>query len=181
MNHAVFFDRDGTLMEDVHYCADPALVKIYSAIPAALGRLKAAGFHIFVVSNQSGIARGLLTLEQYHAVQHEFLRQIGPRLIDASYFCADPPEVPSARRKPAPGMLLEAAAEFAIDLSQSWMVGDKAADIECGRGAGTRTILVATGYGAQQNCAPDFRAQSATEAAAIILQKCIDSHNSPLL
>jgi len=168
MTPAVFFDRDGTLMEEVHYCADPALVKVYPGVPEALRKLKNAGFRLFVVSNQSGIARGLLTLEQYHAVEQEFLRQIGPHLIDASYFCADPPGLPSPRRKPAPGMVLEAAAAFAIDLPRSWLVGDKAADIECGRRAGTRTILVATGYGSQQNCAPDFHAQNVVDAAAII-------------
>ena len=172
---AVFFDRDGTLMEEVHYCADPALVRVYPGVSEALAKLKAAGFRIFVVSNQSGIGRGLMTVAQYHAVQQELLRQIGPRLIDASYFCPDAPGVPSSRRKPEPGMVLEAAAAFAIDLSNSWFIGDKAADIECGRRAGTRTIQVATGYGAEQACDPDFRASNVIAAAQI----CIEFHNSP--
>jgi histidinol-phosphate phosphatase family protein len=178
MNCAVFFDRDGTLMEEVHYCADPALVRVYTGVPEALAKLKAAGFYVFVVTNQSGIGRGLMTLEQYESVQREFLRQVGPGLIDASYFCPDAPGVPSTRRKPEPGMILEAAAAFAIELPRSWMVGDKSADIECGERAGTRTIQVATGYGLDQPCAPDFHAKSAAEAVAII-QKCIDAHISP--
>jgi len=91
------------------------------------------------------------------AVQQEFLRQIGAGRIDASYFCPDAPGVPSLRRKPAPGMVLEAAAEFQIDLAASFLVGDKASDIECGRRAGTRTILVRTGYGAATECDPEFR------------------------
>jgi D-glycero-D-manno-heptose 1,7-bisphosphate phosphatase len=153
---AVFFDRDGTLMHDANYCGDPAMVRVYPGVSEALRKLKEAGFATVIVSNQSGIGRGLITEAQYHAVQGEFLRQAGEGLIDASYFCPDPPGVPSARRKPAPGMLLEAARDLGLDLAQSWLVGDKSADIECGRRAGARTILVLTGYGAEQNCQPDF-------------------------
>jgi len=168
---AVFFDRDGTLMEEVHYCGDPAKVKVYPKIPEALRALKQAGFLNFIVSNQSGIGRGLIAEAQYHAVQRELLRQIGEGLIDASYFCPDAPDVPSLRRKPAPGMLLEASAEFAIDLSASYIVGDKATDIECGRRAGARAILVLTGYGREQTCVPDFTAADAPGAAHWILQR----------
>ena len=166
---AVFFDRDGTLMEEAHYCGDPALVKVYPGIPAAFAKLKDAGFRIFIVTNQSGIGRGLIALGQYQAVQEELLRQIGPGLIDASYFCADPPGVPSTRRKPEPGMVLEAAAGFGIHLPDSWFVGDKAADIECGQRAGTHTVLVLTGYGREQNCSPEFRAENAVAAASLIV------------
>jgi D-glycero-D-manno-heptose 1,7-bisphosphate phosphatase len=162
---AVFFDRDGTLMEDAHYCADPALVRVFPGVPDALRRLKAAGFATFIVTNQSGIGRGLITEAQYQAVHGEFLRQLGHGLIDRTYYCADLPAALSRRRKPAPGMLLEAAADYAIDLAQSWVVGDKWADIECGRRAGARTILVLTGYGRQQTCQPDFTCRDAVEAA----------------
>src|SRR5580692_1962337 len=118
---AVFFDRDGTLMEEANYCGDPAQVKVYPGIPAALRALRQAGFLNLIVSNQSGIGRGLITEEQYHAVQKELLRQIGESLIDGSYFCPDAPsETPSPRRKPAPGMLLEASAEFGIELGASY-------------------------------------------------------------
>jgi D-glycero-D-manno-heptose 1,7-bisphosphate phosphatase len=168
---AVFWDRDGTLMEEVHYCGDPAKVKVYPEVPEALRALKQAGFLNFIASNQSGIARGLITEAQYHAVQRELLRQIGEDLIDASYFCPDAPDAPSLRRKPQPGMLLEASAEFGIDLSASYMVGDKASDIECGRRAGAGAILVLTGYGLQQTCAPDFTAADAAAAAHWILQR----------
>ena len=74
---AVFFDRDGTLMEDAHYCGDPALVKVFPGVPEALRRLKEAGFGVFIITNQSGIGRGLITEAQYRAVQEEFLRQAG--------------------------------------------------------------------------------------------------------
>jgi D-glycero-D-manno-heptose 1,7-bisphosphate phosphatase len=172
---AVFFDRDGTLMEEVEYCADAARVRVFPGVPAALRRLKDAGFAIFVVTNQAGIGRGYFTEEQYAAVQAEFLRQAGESAIDATYYCPDAPGVPSRRRKPEPGMVLEAAEKYAIDLSASYFVGDKSLDIECGRRAGTRTILVLTGYGASQKCDPDFTCADAMAAVDWILgrrQEC---------
>ena len=158
-------------MEEVYYCGDPAQVKVYPGVPEALRKLKEAGFRTLVVTNQSGIGRGLFTEAQYRQVEAEFLRQIGEGLIDASYFCPDVPGVPSTRRKPEPGMLLEAAADFGIDLAGSYLIGDKSADIECGRRAGTRTILVRTGYGAEaeQVCQADFAAADVVEAVQIIL------------
>ncbi|MEI8234104.1 MAG: HAD family hydrolase [Verrucomicrobiota bacterium] len=176
---AVFLDRDGTLMEEVHYCADPAQVRLFPGTAAALRRLTERGFLCVVITNQSGIGRGLLTEEQYHAVQCELLRQLAQEdaapLIAASYFCPDAPPTPSPRRKPEPGMVLEAARDFGIDLARSWFVGDKAADIACGSRAGTRTILVQTGYGAQTACAPcqpapHFLAKDVVAAVEIILQ-----------
>ena len=166
---AVFFDRDGTLMEDVDYCSDPAQVRVFAGVPDALSRLKAAGFAIIVISNQSGIGRGFFSEAQYHAVQDEFLRQVGNGLIDAAYFCADPPGVLSTRRKPAPGMVLEAATDYAIDLARSFFVGDKRVDIECGRRAGTRTIQVLTGYGAAQSCEADWVSRDVVEAIDLVL------------
>lgn len=168
---AVFFDRDGTLMEDANYCGDPAKVVVYPGVSKALSDLKRAGYLNIIVSNQSGIARELITEAQYHAVQKELLRRIGADLIDGSYFCADAPGAPSLRRKPAPGMLLEASAQFGIDLGASYMVGDKASDVECGRRAGAGAILVLTGYGGQQVCEPDFTAADVSAAAAWILQR----------
>ena len=167
---AVFFDRDGTLMEEVHYCGNPANVKIYAGVPEALRKLKDAGFFAFIVTNQSGIGRGMITEAQYRAVQQEVLRQIGDKLIDATYYCPDSPEVPSRRRKPQPGMVLEAAAEFDLDLGQSFFIGDKCADIECGHRAGTRTIRVLTGYGREQTCNADFVAEDIAAAVHFVLE-----------
>jgi D-glycero-D-manno-heptose 1,7-bisphosphate phosphatase len=167
---ALFLDRDGTLMEDVHYCADSALVRVYPGAGAALRKARAAGFRTVLITNQSGIGRGLITEAQYRAVDAEFLRQLGQGSIDAAYFCPDPPGVPSTRRKPAPGMVLEAAAEHHLDLARSFFIGDKSADIECGRRAGTRTILVLTGYGREQRCEPDFTAAGVVEAVELILR-----------
>jgi len=167
---AVFFDRDGTLMEEVNYCADPSRVKLFPGVPGALARLKQAGFRTFIVTNQSGIGRGLITEAQYRAVEAEMLRQAGAGLIDGVYFCPDSPVSAAPRRKPAPAMVLEAAAEHSVDLARSFFVGDKAADIECGRRAGARSILVRTGYGAAQDCDADYIAADAAEAVNWLLR-----------
>jgi D-glycero-D-manno-heptose 1,7-bisphosphate phosphatase len=166
---AVFFDRDGTLMEEVNYCKDPKLVHVYPGVTSALRKLHDAGFRNFVITNQSGIGRGLMTEEEYAEVQREFLRQIGPGLVDASYYCADAPWVPSTRRKPAPGMVLEAARDHGIDLSRSFLVGDKRIDIACGQQAGMRTVLVLTGYGTEQRGPADVTAADAVDAVDWIL------------
>jgi D-glycero-D-manno-heptose 1,7-bisphosphate phosphatase len=166
---AVFFDRDGTLMEEVYYCGDSDQVRVYPGVSAGLRSLKDAGFRAFIITNQSGIGRGLIDEAQYRSVQAELISRIGEGLIDASYFCPDSPGTPSSRRKPEPGMVFEAAAEFDIDLANSYMIGDKAADVECGRRAGAKTILVLTGYGAAQDCSPDFRAANVAHAIDIVL------------
>jgi len=168
-HRAVFLDRDGTLMEEVSYCGDPARVQVYPGVPDALRSLKKAGFLLFIVTNQSGIGRGIITEGQYRSVQAELLRGLGDGLIDGSYFCADSPDAASARRKPEPGMVLEAASEYAINLPRSFLIGDKSSDVECGRRAGARTIQVMTGYGKEQKCAADFTAADLVQAAAIVL------------
>ena len=168
---AVFFDRDGTLMEEVEYCADANQVRPYPGVSAALRELKTAGFLTFIVTNQSGIGRGYFTEEQYRVVQARLLADIGDGLIDASYFCPDAPGTPSVCRKPEPGMVLQAARNFPIDLPRSYFIGDKSADIECGHRAGTRTILVMTGYGAQQDCTPDWRAADVVQAVRLVLDQ----------
>lgn len=144
---AIFLDRDGTLMKEVHYCRRPEDVEIFAGVAAALAEFREMGYRNVIITNQSGLGRGLLTLAEYEAVNAEVLRQIGSDLVDAVYFCPDLPESASERRKPAPGMLLEAATDLNLDLAASWMIGDKASDIAAGRNAGTRSVLVRTGYG----------------------------------
>jgi len=97
---------------------------VYAGVSAGLRRLREAGFRTFIVSNQSGIGRGLIGEAQYRAVEAELMAQIGEGLIDASYFCPDAPGTPSTRRKPEPGMLFEAAAEFDVDLAESRKLGE---------------------------------------------------------
>jgi len=166
---AVFLDRDGTLMEEVNYCNDPKRVRVFPGTVGALQRLRHAGWLTVVVTNQSGLARGKISPEQYAAVNAEFLRQL-PGGIDAVYFCADHPDRPTPRRKPGSGMLEEAAHNHGIDLSRSWMIGDKEIDVECGRRAGCRTILVRTGYGAElENTGADFVHEDIVSASNMIL------------
>lgn len=167
---AVFFDRDGTLMEEVEYCGDPAKVRMLPGVPEALRKLKQAGFLAIVITNQAGIGRGLFTEAQYRAVEAEFLKQVGTGLIDATYFCPDHPGTPSQRRKPNPGMVLEAALDYAINLPESYFIGDKIIDVECGRRAGTRTIQVLTGYGATQTSDADFLARDVLDAVSFVLE-----------
>lgn len=166
---ALFIDRDGTLMEEVDHCSDPADVRAYAGAAEELARARALGWANIIITNQSGIGRGYFTVAQFESVQRELLRQLGD-VIDGSYMAPDHPDKPSPRRKPAHGMILEAAAEHGIDLSLSWMIGDKPIDIECGKNAGIRTILVETGYGARAgDCAADHRAPTVTEAIRIAL------------
>src|SRR5438552_7516562 len=130
---AVFVDRDGTIMQDADYCSDPKQVQIFPAVPEALRRLKSKGFKLIVITNQSGIGRGLFTVGQYRAVEEEVLRQLGDGLIDATYFCPDVPGQLSKYRKPSPGMVFAAPREHQIYLARSFCVGDKEIDGECGR------------------------------------------------
>ena len=169
---AVFLDRDGTLMRDVDYCGDPGKVEVYPAAAPALRRLKENGYKLLLITNQSGIGRGYFTEDQYRVVETEFLRQLGDGLIDASYHCPDLPTSTSIRRKPGPGMVFEAQRDQRLDLRRSFFVGDKASDIGCGQNAGVRTILVQTGYGAdQKNCGADWIARDIAQAADIILEQ----------
>ena len=169
---AVFLDRDGTLMHDTGYVGDPALVKIYPGVSEALGRLRAAGFKTIIVTNQSGIPRGYFTEADFHAVQARFETLIGPGLIDAVHYCAEHPDHATERRKPGPGMLLEGARDHGIDLARSWMIGDRAGDVEAGVRAGVRSILVRTGEGAKADgSGAAYVAESFVEAVDFILRK----------
>jgi len=168
---AVFLDRDGTIMRDAEYLADPKGVEIFAGAPAALRKLKAAGYKICIITNQSGIGRGYFTEEQYRAVQAEVTRQIGPGVIDATYHCPELPESGAPCRKPAPGMILQAQRDHRIDLSRSFMIGDKLIDALCGRNAGVRTILVQTGIEQREGRSEaDWDVPDLTAAAEIILR-----------
>jgi D-glycero-D-manno-heptose 1,7-bisphosphate phosphatase len=169
---AIFLDRDGTLMRDVDYCGDPNTVEVFSEAAEALRRLKQKGYKLIIITNQSGIARGYFSEEEYRDVEKEFLRQLGEGLIDASYHCPDLPTSSSVRRKPGPGMIFEAQRDHRLDLRRSFFIGDKASDIGCGQNAGVRTILVQTGYGAaERNCNADWIARDIAHAAEIILEQ----------
>lgn len=149
-NAAVFLDRDGVLIEDCGYLSDVAGVKIIPGVPKALRRLVEAGFVLFIVTNQSGIGRGYYTEADMHAIHRHLEEVLAAEGVEFReiYFAPEAPEQPSRGRKPSPQFLFDARDAFAIDLSRSFMVGDKFSDLECGWNAGVKcSILVRTGQG----------------------------------
>lgn len=158
MKRAVFVDRDGTINEEKDYLYRTDDFAFIPGVPQAIRLLNEAGFLVIVVSNQSGVARGYYTEEDVHLLQRHIsaqLEQFGAR-VDAWYYCPHHPAgrgsyaLPCRCRKPLPGMLQEAARRFDIDLESSYMIGDKLIDMQAGAAAGCRSILVRTGYGAQE-------------------------------
>jgi len=140
---AVFFDRDDTLMVNVPYLGDPAQVEAFTEAAVALAELQAAGYLLFVVSNQSGVGRGLITPEQVDSVNVELTRQLGGDYIHTFYHSFATPHDPHATdRKPSPEIVLNAAKQHGLDLAECFFVGDRLSDIECGLAAGCRTILL---------------------------------------
>jgi D-glycero-D-manno-heptose 1,7-bisphosphate phosphatase len=152
VNRAVFLDRDGTLIEEKDYLRRPEEVVVFPGVGPALKRLQDAGFKLFIVTNQSGVGRGYFPIEDVHHVHEYLLREFardGVR-IEKIYIAPEAPDQPSRGRKPSPQFLFDARDEFGIDLSQSYMIGDKLIDLECGWNAGVKqSILVRTGYGAE--------------------------------
>ena len=151
MKRAVFLDRDGTIIEEKNYLRRVEEVVIFPGAGAALGRLHRAGFGLFIVSNQSGVGRGYFTLADVEKVNEHLLRELGREgaHFEKIYIAPEAPDAPSRGRKPSPQFLLEAQDEFGVDLTQSYMIGDKLIDLECGWNAGVKKcLLVRTGYGA---------------------------------
>ncbi|PYJ81053.1 MAG: HAD family hydrolase [Verrucomicrobia bacterium] len=179
MKRAVFLDRDGTLIEDRDYLSGPDQVVLFPGAAEALKRLQDAGFKLFIVTNQSGVGRGCFTMADVERVNQrlvELLAKNGARL-EKIYIAPEAPEQPSRGRKPSPQFLFDARDEFGIDLAQSYMIGDKLSDLECGWNAGVKkSILVRTGNGAkQEGDSTDMLARGAVvdglkEAAAEILR-----------
>jgi histidinol-phosphate phosphatase family protein len=151
---ALFLDRDGTLIVDVGYPRDPAEVTLLDGAALALRGAKALGYQLIVISNQSGIGRGLIRPEEAARVQERVAEVLAEQgvVLDAAYFCPHAPDAACSCRKPSPEMLLSAARERSLDLSRSVMVGDKASDVEAGRAAGCKTVL----YGTDTRVAADL-------------------------
>jgi D-glycero-D-manno-heptose 1,7-bisphosphate phosphatase len=142
---AVFLDRDGTLIHNIPYCSDPAKVQVLPGVAQSLRKLREHGYKLVIVTNQSGIGRGYFEEEKFWKVQAAFEQQIGPNIIDATYFCADHPDKATDRRKPGPGMLIEAAHDLKLDLASCFMIGDSQSDVEAGIRAGVKAaILIGT-------------------------------------
>jgi D-glycero-D-manno-heptose 1,7-bisphosphate phosphatase len=165
---AVFLDRDGTLMHDVPYCSDPAKVKILPGVAPSLKQLREHGFKLVIVTNQSGIGRGYFKEETFWEVQAALERQIGPNLIDATYFCGDHPDQASHRRKPESGMFREASRDLGLDLATCFMIGDSKSDAEAGIRAGVKaTVLIGTKI--QESADRVWTARNFPEAVELIL------------
>lgn len=177
---AVFIDRDGVLIDEVNYLSHPRQLKLLRGSADAVRRLRAAGFKVVVVSNQSGVARGYFTLKrlrEIHTALRAMLAKKGVRL-DGLLFCPHHPDGTVARfaracacRKPQPGMLRQAAYRWKASMKESFMVGDTEADVAAGRRAGCRTVLVRTGHGSRKKVTtrPDAVAADLAAAADLIL------------
>jgi D,D-heptose 1,7-bisphosphate phosphatase len=185
---AVFLDRDNTIIENDGYLGTPSMVKLITGAATALSAIRALGYRLIVVSNQSGVARGMFSETDVEAVNQEMCKQLRDQAaahIDASYYCPYHPEavIPEYKidhdwRKPKPGMLYQAAADFNLDLSQCWMIGDQPRDIAAGTAAGCRTILLrdpdhpagdADAGGLQVS--PNFVVKTLADAARIVARE----------
>lgn len=175
---AIFLDRDGTLNIDTGYVSDPRDVLLIEGAAEGAKRLAEAGYSLVIVSNQSGIARGLMTPEQADAVDRQVLLLLRKRgvPIAGTYRC---PHLPSGSiaayattcdcRKPKPGLLYRAAADLSLDLTESWSIGDSSRDVEAGCNAGCRAILLSRDGAATSGHDGTYSAKNLAEAADIIL------------
>ncbi len=173
-NKGVFFDRDGTLNPDPGYINDPARFAFFPGVVGVLRRLSAAGFKLFVVSNQSGVSRGKITRKQLGGIDRKMRRLLASKgvLLDGAAYCLHHPDEKCSCRKPGTKLVADLAERHAVDLSRSWFVGDKAADIECGRNAGCKTILVRAGRkAARSGVFADFVEENVLASAERILEQ----------
>ena len=183
-NKAVFLDRDNTLISDPGYISDPSLVTLLPGVELAVKSLMQAGYKIIVVTNQSGVARGMITEETLGKIHAEMSRQLSDKgaRLDAIYYCPYHPEgtveqyaCDSELMKPRPGMLLKAADELDIDLAASWMVGDSPRDIGAGMRAGCRTVRLLARHGhvetEDEDIPADFVVRNLVDAAKIIMRE----------
>ena len=148
MRPGLFLDRDGVINEECEYLHDPKDLVVLAGVPEAIAAINRRNIPVVVVTNQSGIGRGMYGADTYHGVNRaiEGLLALAGAHLDAWYFCPHLPDADCACRKPRPGMLA-AARDLDLDLPGSVLVGDKVSDLEAARAVGARTVLVRTGYG----------------------------------
>lgn len=170
----VLLDRDGTIIVDKHYLHDPDGVELLPGAAEGLRRIQDLGFGLAVLTNQSGVGRGYYDVESINACNDRMKELLTPHgvVIDGVYYCPHAPEDSCQCRKPATGMMEQAARELDFEPSESYMIGDKKADMGVGRNTGATTILVRTGKGADQEakCADmaDHVADDLLQAALFI-------------
>ncbi|MEA1961530.1 MAG: HAD family hydrolase [Bacillota bacterium] len=163
-NKAIFLDRDGVVSLEKGYISSLEELEIYPFARQAVIKLKEAGWKVFIITNQSGVARGILTEKELNFIHQRLLEEIP---VDKIYYCPHHPDGKAGSpysiqchcRKPEPGMIFRAARENHIDLSRSYLLGDRASDILAGKRSGLTTVLVRTGYGVrglEQEVEPDY-------------------------
>jgi len=171
MNKAVFLDRDGTINVDKEYVHKVEDLEFIPGVLEALAKLAKTDYRIIIITSQSGIGRGYYTQNDYEIFTKNMLNKIkrnGGR-IDAVYFCPHSPDAGCDCRKPKPKMILDAARDFNIDLSKSYMIGDKRADMIMGDNAGCKKIRVMTGKGEKSDA--DYTAKDLADAIDAIINK----------
>jgi D-glycero-D-manno-heptose 1,7-bisphosphate phosphatase len=191
MKRAVFIDRDGTISEEVGYINHASRFRLFPYSASAIKHLNENGWLAIVITNQAGVARGYFSEDMIQTVHERMTKGLesnGARL-DAIYYCAHHPSVgePPYRfdcdcRKPKPGLISRAAKDFAIDLSESWMVGDRYSDVEMARNAGVKSMFVMSGYGRGEwehqreswNEQPDLLAENLLEAVRLIVSASME-------
>ena len=173
---AVILDRDGTVIVERHYLADPDQVALIPGVAGALRQLRQMGLRLVILTNQSGIGRGLFTEQRVEAI-HQRMRALLAEedvQLDGIFYCPHTPEDACACRKPAPGLIEQAARQLGFEPHESIVIGDKACDIELGRRVGAMTVLVRTGYGAEHESAcgsvADYVADDLSAAVPVVQQ-----------
>lgn len=185
MKPCIFFDRDGTLIEERHYLSDPSQVALIAGAAEAVRLARQAGYLAVVLTNQSGVGRGYFTMKDVEAVHRRMMDLFAAdgAFFDAIYVCPHAPGDNCPCRKPRAGLVELAARELQIDLPRSWMIGDKAADIELAKNARLRAARVLTGYGqagaAQAGSLPAIMAKDVLGAVSRILAAEQQSRRSP--
>lgn len=182
LDPAIFLDRDGTLVPDDERAGNPAAIQLVDGVAPALRRLRDAGFRLVVATNQGGVAHGRFTeadVDAYHRKLSEMLDAASglKRTIERFYYCPFHPKGTVAGytrdhpwRKPKPGMIQQAVQDMELDADRSWIVGDSPRDIDAGRAAGLRTVLVSRDRARIAEAAPDFSAATVAEAVELILR-----------
>ena len=183
MNKAIFIDKDGTLIKDIPYNVKSELIELAADAAPALRLLQDKGFLLIIISNQSGVARGYFTEKDLQPVSDTITNKLSAEgiVINGFYYCPHHTEgtikeyaVACDCRKPKPGLILKAAKDFSVDVSQSWMIGDILNDVEAGNAAGCQTVLINNGNETEwisgEARKPNYTVMSLLEATNIIIQ-----------
>ena len=176
---AVFLDRDGTLNEEIGFLANPEQIKLLEGVTEALRIIHASGYLAIVVTNQPVIARGDCTIEELEMIHNKLETELGKEgaYFDDLFYCPHHPEgigiyrKKCTCRKPAAGLLMQAQKDFDIDMGRSYLAGDRASDILCGKNAGLKTVLLESGYGIKRleyDVTPDFFLQDLKEFTGML-------------